>query len=255
MAQVGFLGTGAITVAMVEGLAGDGHSIMVSERNAQNAAKLAERFDEVSVGSNADVVSASEILVLGLMPEVARDVLPTLPFRSGHRVISTVADLSYDAVQVLCAPAADISLTIPLPSIAHGGSPLPVFPDTGAARALFAGKNPVIGVETEAGLRLYLGGCATSLALIEQVLHTRDWLAEETGDPAGAETYLAALFASYFNDVLASDTGRLDEIAQALSTTGGFNATVRDDMRGLGAPDALVAAIERLRPRLGLEPK
>lgn len=252
MARVGFLGTGAIAAAMVRGLAGDGHDIRVSERNANVSAQLARDVDGVTVCPNDQVVAQSDIVILCLMPDVAQSVLPTLPFRADHKVISAMADVSFDQITALCAPAQDVSLTIPLPSIKQGGSPLPVYPDTGAARDLFGARNRVIAATSEAGLRALLGACATSLPLLELVAATSDWLARESGDADMAETYMASLFASYFNDMLASGTGRLHATTQALSTPGGFNATLRDAMRDHGTPAQLSAALDDLKPRLGI---
>jgi pyrroline-5-carboxylate reductase len=255
MARVGFLGTGAIAAAMVRGLASDGHDIRVSERNATIAAQLARDVDGVSICPNDQVVAQSDIVILCLMPDVAQSVLPTLPFRADHKVISAMADVSFDQITALCAPAQDVSLTIPLPSIEQGGSPLPVYPDTGAARDLFGKRNRVIGATSEAGLSAFLGACATSLPLLELVATTRDWLARESGDAEMAETYMTALFASYFNDMLASGNGRLDATTQALSTPGGFNATLRNAMRDHGTPAQLTAELDGLKPRLGLSGK
>ena len=47
--RVGFLGTGEITAAMVRGLKGQGHRILVSPRNAAMAATLAAEVPEVAI--------------------------------------------------------------------------------------------------------------------------------------------------------------------------------------------------------------
>lgn len=75
MARIGFLGTGEIASQMVRGLAGQGHAIMVSDRNADVARSLADDHIEVSIVSNAEVVGQSDIVILCLMAPVARTVL------------------------------------------------------------------------------------------------------------------------------------------------------------------------------------
>ena len=55
MARIGFIGTGEITAAMVRGLTGQGHEILVSERNAKTAAALADAFSDVQVAGNLAV--------------------------------------------------------------------------------------------------------------------------------------------------------------------------------------------------------
>lgn len=252
MARVGFIGTGAITAAMVKGLAGAGHEIRVSPRNAETAAALANQFAEVSICPNDQVVEQSEIVILCLMADVAGAVLPDLPFRADHRVISAMADVPLAQSKRLCSPAQDVSVTIPLPSIAVGGSPLPVYPDEQTVTELFGANNPVILCETEDSLKAHYAAVATSLPLLALVQHTRNWLVDLTGDTNGAETYLSAIFASYFNDIARSGTGRLDQVVAELSTTGGLNATVRAALEREGVPKVLTDALDGLRPRIGL---
>lgn len=85
--RVGFLGTGEITAAMVRGLQGQGHRILVSPRNAERAAALAAEFREVSVAPNDQVVAGSDVVFLCLLARVAGEVLPGLPFRAGQTII------------------------------------------------------------------------------------------------------------------------------------------------------------------------
>ena len=40
--KIGVIGTGTIATAVVQGIAGDGHQITVSDRSATNACALAE---------------------------------------------------------------------------------------------------------------------------------------------------------------------------------------------------------------------
>ncbi len=255
MARIGFIGTGEIASAMVEGIAGEGHEIRVSQRSAKTAATLAAKFAEVSVCSNEQVVEGSDYVILCLMSDVAGAVLADLPFRADQHVISAMGETSHAELQRLCAPATDLVKAIPLPSIASGGCPLPVFPNPVSVQAIFGDKNPVITVSSESGLAAYLGGCATSLPMLELIRHARDWLAAETGDAAGAEAYLSAMFAAQFGDIARAGPGRLAEAIKALSLPGGFNATLRDAMADHGAPDQLVAALDGLKPRLGLSEK
>ncbi|NJK42539.1 MAG: NAD(P)-binding domain-containing protein, partial [Aquincola sp.] len=85
--RVGFLGTGEITAAMVRGLQGQGHSILVSPRNAVMAATLAAEVPDLTVAPNDEVVAGSDVVFLCLLAPVAFKVLSTLPFRADHTVI------------------------------------------------------------------------------------------------------------------------------------------------------------------------
>ncbi|WP_306150845.1 NAD(P)-binding domain-containing protein [Roseovarius sp. MMSF_3281] len=248
--QIGFLGTGGIAAPMVEALAGKGHKILVSERSADISARLAAQFDEVSVASNEQVVSGSEVVIACLMADVAPKVLSDLPFREGQKLISVMVDVSVETLRRLVAPATDISVTIPMPFIAKGGCPLPVYPDTGSVQALFGAENIILPVKSEAALNAHFAALALSSVILAEMLTTADWLAGVTGDEAKAEAYVAALIAGYFKGMRFDGSGEVKTLLDALSTEGGLNATLRDRMQG--AREELTEGLDAFRPRLGL---
>ena len=73
--KIGFIGTGAITTAMVEGLCKTENppsDIVVSPRNKKKAEKLAARFDNVRIaGDNQVVVDECDCIVLAVVPQIA----------------------------------------------------------------------------------------------------------------------------------------------------------------------------------------
>ena len=157
MARVGFLGTGEITSAMVRALRGQGHSILISPRNATVAASLAAEVAGVTVAPNEAVVAGSDVVFLCLLARVAEEVLPGLPFRADQTVISVMVDAPLAKLRQLCAPATDIAITIPLPPIAKGGCPLPVYPASPVLESLFGARNPVIPLDSETAIAAHLG--------------------------------------------------------------------------------------------------
>lgn len=252
MARVGFLGTGEIAAQMVHGLEGQGHAITVSDRNASVARSLAEDHAEVTIASNAEVVRESDIVILCLMAPVARTVLADLPWRADLAVISVMVDVPLSDLARLCAPATDIALTIPLPFIATGGCPLPVYPASPALQALFGDRNPVLPVPSEMALNAHFAATAMCAPMIAMVKSGSDWLAEVTGDKAGAEAYVAALIGGFISALAAEEDDRFDRALQSLATEGGLNSTLRRHMDVAGAPKALQDGMDGLRGRLGL---
>lgn len=251
MARIGFLGTGEITAAMVRGLAGQGHEIRVSPRNAAIAATLAAEVPEVAIAPNENVVANSDVVFLCLLARVAEEVLPNLPFRTGQTVISVMVDARLAILRQLCAPATDIVLTIPLPPIAQGGCPLPVYPDLPALHALFGARNLILPQPSEAALNAHLGASALCSPILDQLLTATDWLASHTGSPAAAEAYIAAMIRAYLPERAAE--GDLATALQKLSTEGGLNATLRAAMAP--AKEDLRHGLDGFRPRLGLKDK
>lgn len=248
MARVGFIGTGEIASAIVAGLAGQGHQILVSNRNADRAARLAQTFTEVEVAPNAKVVEGSDIVILCLLARVADDALRGLPFRAGQAVISAMVDVPLSRLRDLCSPATDIAITIPLPPIAGGGCPLPVYPSSPALSALFGDRNPVFTVRDEAALNAHFGATALCSPLLAQMIATADWLTHHTGDAALAEAYVTSVIRAYLPAVPKPGQLRADLIS--LSIEGGLNATLRAAMSP--AMPLLEQGLTGFHRRLGL---
>lgn len=253
--NIGFIGTGEIAAAMVHGLEGDGHAIFLSERNKDVAADLSAEVAGVSIHPNQDVLDKSDVVFLCLMADVALEILPDLIFREDHQIISAMVDVDLEKLAELCAPATDIAITIPMPFIAKGGCPLPVFPESPALRTLFGEDNIIIPLAEEAAMNPHFAASALSSALFSMLDTGADWLGAHTGDARGAEAYVAGLFAGYFRHLQTDGDGRFGEVIASLSTTGGLNATLREHLKREGAYDALLSGLDGFEERLGLRPR
>lgn len=92
------LGCGKISAALCRGFAGaDGihkpRRIIVSRRNEEKSSKLLSEFpDLVTIeDDNARLVADSDIILIGLLPTVARTIIPEIAFQSNKMVISMVS--------------------------------------------------------------------------------------------------------------------------------------------------------------------
>lgn len=101
--RLGFIGTGTITAAIVRGLcdAPDcDFAITLSPRNDVLANKLAQRYANVTVGSdNQDVVDRSDMLILAVRPDVAEAVVRALNIPPGRLLVSLVAAIDLDRIR------------------------------------------------------------------------------------------------------------------------------------------------------------
>ncbi len=249
--RVGFIGTGKIAAAMVRGLAGRGHQIMISPRNAALAESLAAEVPDVQIAENARIVAGCETVFLCLMADVARAVLPGLPFRADQAVVSVMVDVPLADLHTLCAPAREIALTIPLSPIATGMSMLPVYPASAAFDALFGSSDTVIPVQSESALNAHFGGCAVSAPLIALMQTAAVWLADQTGDAEAAQTYITGLIAGFLRQMTEGGAD-FDSLLRTLATEGGLNDSLKKHMQDAGAPAALIEGLDALKPRLGL---
>ena len=96
--NVGFIGVGTITEAVVTGLCEaevPGLSILLSPRSVDRSRRLSERYTAVEVAAdNQQVLDRSELVFLAVRPQDAGDVLGALDFRRDLKVVSFIATVS-----------------------------------------------------------------------------------------------------------------------------------------------------------------
>jgi pyrroline-5-carboxylate reductase len=106
--RLGFLGTGAITSAMVTGLSATKgeYAMLLSPRNAVVAADLARRFPSVAMASsNQVVVDACETVVIAVRSQIVEGVLKELRFSADRDVVGVVSGFPVARLAGLVAPA------------------------------------------------------------------------------------------------------------------------------------------------------
>ena len=92
--QLGFIGTGAISAAVIEGIVSDQHTIWISKRSLVNSVRLSETYQNISTNENQGVIDNSEVVFIGLTVDKAELVLKDLNFRKDQRVVSFMAAVS-----------------------------------------------------------------------------------------------------------------------------------------------------------------
>ncbi|ABG32374.1 pyrroline-5-carboxylate reductase [Roseobacter denitrificans] len=250
MTKIGFIGTGHIAAPMVRFLASRGHAVTVSERNAETAQSL-KASHGVEVATNQVVLDCSQIVFLCLRPHIAADVISGLRFSADHKVVSVMAGLPLRELAEICAPARDISMTIPLGYVEQGGCPLPACPDDRVLRALFEPENPVLKVADEAAFNQHFAVCAFVPGVLDLMVTASDWLAQQTGDADQAARYTHQLLAGFLAALpRTGGASLLADERDALATPGTLSLQMTDGLRSGGAHEALIEALSAIGKRL-----
>ncbi|PLU19633.1 pyrroline-5-carboxylate reductase, partial [Sinorhizobium medicae] len=151
--HIGFIGTGAITEAMVTGMIGSGlgiAEILVSPRNAEIAARLAGRFPLVRIArDNQEAVDASDVLFLAVRPQIAEEVIPRLRFRKGQTVVSVIAATDRSRLLSWIDEEVDLTQAIPLPFVAEREGVTAIFPPSRDIAAIFEALGTPVECETK----------------------------------------------------------------------------------------------------------
>jgi pyrroline-5-carboxylate reductase len=158
--SIGFLGCGKISSAICHGYA-EGpvkpRKIYVSRRSEEKSAALQAKFPDLVevIDDNHRLVELSDIIFIGLLPNVAQELLPALPFKNHHLIISMMAAVDYQTTLGLLATVSPdrIVRTVPLPSSSRRTGPIIMFPANNEAQSVLLHVGTPVVCEEESKMK------------------------------------------------------------------------------------------------------
>lgn len=254
--RLGFIGTGAITSALVTGLcttARKATSIWLSPRNEETAKALAHKFDRVHIGStNQEVLHNSDIIILAILPQLKKEILSALKFKEGHRVVSLLAATPVSDVEQLVVPAQNVTRVIPLPCAAKHIGPIAMYPQDAVVHEIFDPLGTVIVVDHEQQLDTLMwitALMAPYYALLETIV---SWAVEAGVDRKDASDYAASMFAALSTMAAALEGGELDRLVKESMTPGGLNELALNTINKNHGFENIVRALRAVQKEFGM---
>lgn len=249
---LGFVGTGTIAAAIIEGLVASGdEDIIVSPRNAEVAAALASRFSRVTVArSNQEVLDRSRTVILSVRPQIAGEVLQALRFRPDHRIVSLIATLSTDFLRAATAPAARVVRAVPLPPVAHRQGPTAMYPPDGEVRALFDRLGKAIEIGDESQFEVFTAATAVMASHFAFANTVATWMRRSGVDPAAAHIFVAQMLKGLSEAAPAAPQSSFADLAEEHQTRGGINEQIFRAMTVEGILPDLDRALDAVLARL-----
>lgn len=245
--RLGFIGTGTIASAMVEGLGG---GAVLSPRGAALAAELAGRLPDVTVAeTNQAVVDQCDLVVLAVRPQVVEEVVRALRFRPGQKVISLVAATQIEAIKGWIGVDVPVVRAIPLPFVAERRCVTPIHPPDGDVAALFDRLGRAVECRTMAEFDLLAVGSALMGSYFGLLGVAQGWLVEQGLPEPAARSYLSGLFANLGRVAERSAKG-FSELQEEYSTKGGLNEQMFRVFDAEGGTEALRTALSQVLHRV-----
>jgi pyrroline-5-carboxylate reductase len=197
----GFVGVGTMSSAIVRGMCTLPEplgSVVLSPRGAEKAGALASEFPSaVRVAkSNQEVLDASDVVFIGVLPKQTEGVLRELKFEARHTVVSLVSTTPFSTLHEACAPvpAAQIVRAIPLPPVAKHRGVCVMAPKHAVISSLFDRLGTVVAVETEAQMKKLLPITCLMGQFYAQQRATQHWLEAQGIEPEVAAKWTGAVF-------------------------------------------------------------
>ncbi|MEM7596378.1 MAG: NAD(P)-binding domain-containing protein [Pseudomonadota bacterium] len=243
MRKVGFLGTGHIASHMARAVARDGHEVIVSRRNEAVSSDLAAAGLGIRVADNHDLVAEVDTVFLCLRPAVWTEVCGALPWRDDLEVVSVMAGVRMADLRAVCAPAEEISVTIPFASMEHGNTPLPVLGDVTAMTRFFGAKNPILPQPDEERFLKFYAACTVVVGAMGLLAAGGAWLSDHTEDP---KAYLGPLAAGFLTDLHAGGPVDLQAEVTRLASPGTLSLMMIEGLAETGVFDQTSEILDKI---------
>ena len=251
--DIGFVGTGVITSALVTGFSSGAdrpHRIHLSPRNAERAAALARRFPNVTVeASNQEVLDRSEWVVLAVVPALGEEVVRPLSFRSDHRVVNLMATRKLPEIAGWIGRTRTLVHLVPLPFAAQRIGPIALYPNDEDAAALFAPLGHVVAVDDPARVEVLAAITALMASYHLLLWEVVKWSEAEGLSPKEALEYTTAFFEALSRQAREEEGGDVGRLAAEM-TPGGLNEMAQRSIRERGGFEPWVRALGPVLARL-----
>jgi pyrroline-5-carboxylate reductase len=225
--RIGFIGTGTISAAVIEGLQSlpDAPEIAVSPRSEAVSLALAARFKTVSrARSNAEVATA-DIVFLGMRPMHLEEATAGIDFKAGQIVASLVAGFSLKDIEARW-PKATVCRFIPLPGIARGKGPMSTYPAVPEIIKLMSPLGDLFVAADEA--RIHFGGLNSFMSSYYELQRALI----DAGTAAGlsqtdARGFVVSLLGMLADTAQRTPDATFGSLVEEHQTKGGLNERVR----------------------------
>jgi pyrroline-5-carboxylate reductase len=251
--KLGFIGTGKISSAVVEGLCRsdlEHLSIRLSPRNEQVSRTLAQTYADVErCTSNQQVLYESELVCLAVRPHDARPVLKDLTFREDHTVVSFVPFLPKADLAACVAPARQVCRAIPLPTVVHHQCPIPILDVTDTVMTLFAAIGQPLPVEDERQLHILWTLTGLISPFYDLLGQWSAWSMAQGVDQGLAHAFVADMAQALSFAAQQQAPIRFDALSHHAATPGGMNEQAAQEIMAAGSHTAYEQVLDRLLMR------
>ena len=252
--KLGFIGTGNITVAVVNGICGSKiafKKILISSRNKSKALKLSKKFKKVSIAkTNQEIINKCNWVFLAVTPKVGVKIIPKLEFRSNQKIISFISTIKLAQLKKIIKKKVKIVRAIPLPPISIGKGPVPIFPPDIKVKSFFDKIGTTIEIKSEKLSNNFWSMSGMMAPFYEMLKVKSDWLVKRGIKRGIAQKYITSLFIALSEDSAIKSKKHLKHLVAESQTPRGLNEQGVKELRRLGYYKSLEKSLNSILQRL-----
>ena len=178
--KLGFIGTGEITKAVVQGITKSKinyKKILISKRNNKISSYLKKINKKVKISSdNQYIIDNSDWIFLAITPTVGKKILKKLKFNNNKIIISFISTIKLKDLKILTNTNATIVRAIPLPPISIAKGPIPLFPKNKKVTKFFNNIGESIEINDETSSFSFWATSSLMASYYELLYEVAKWL-------------------------------------------------------------------------------
>ena len=229
--KLGFLGTGTITTAVIEGLVKSKtkfEQINISLRSKKNSSKLKRTSKKIKVfKNNQEIIDRSSIIFISLLPKVAMKEIKKLKFRNSQIIVSFVSTINIKNLKANCLPAKTIIKAAPLPMAKDGLSPTIIYPNNNKVKKLFETIGTVVVAKNEQQNNHFWVMSSFMASYVSIIKTLKDYLQKNKIKNNEADKYLNTFLTGMLFE-LNNNKFDLNKLIKELQTKGGINEELKN---------------------------
>ena len=225
--RLGFIGTGEITKAVVQGIIKSKikySKIYISRRNKKNSLNLKLLSKKIIViSNNQEIINKSSWVFLAITPKVGIKILKKLKFRKNQTIISFISTIKMSDLKKFTNSQSVLVRAIPLPPISIMKGPVPLYPKNKKVSDFFNKIGNTLEINNELSSLNFWATSSLMASYYELLNQTSIWLEKKGVNKKIAQKYVTSLFSALSDVAVISSKSDLKILVKDSQTPRGLN--------------------------------
>lgn len=252
--NLGFIGTGEITKAVVEGITKSKikyRKIYLSKRNNIISKYLKKLNKKVNIVSdNQIIIDKSNWIFLAVTPTVGKVILKNLKFNSNKTIISFISTIKMEQLKKMVKTKATIVRAIPLPPISMMKGPIPIYPKNKKVKLFFNKIGDCIETSNEKSSLNFWSISSLMAPYFQLLSETSRWLQKKGMSRTSSQLYVTSLFYSLSKVAVSKSKKDLNLLVKNSQTPKGLNEQSLRFLKKEGYYKKLNTSLDKIYKRL-----